>query len=116
MWKLLYDTLVKAGYDVYAPGKHSGECAKKYIVVSIGNQDSINGTTSISALYDIMLYMPMDKYSEIEEEMEKIKEAMKSLYPMLISTKFQTPPYLDDAVKGFMTSIQYRNSRRFYNT
>lgn len=115
-WKDIFRTLKEAGYDVYAPAKKSGECTEKYIVLAISTIDSVIGTTSVSALYDVMLYMPRDSYSQIEDEMEKIREALKKLYPMIISTKFQTPPYYDDSVKAYMTSMQYRNSRRFYDT
>lgn len=111
-WGDIYKALQTAGFDVYAPGQHQGECTKRYVVVKIYTSARINKYSSVSQQYDILMYIPKDEYSEFEDFVANVKQAMKVLEPMIMPLYSQTPSYYDDEVKGHMISMQYRNSRK----
>ena len=111
-WGDIYKTLKSAGFDVYSPAQHEGECITPYIVIAVSSVAAIGNFSSTQNLYDLMLYIPRDSYSMLEDYTESVKQAMKSLEPGIKPVNYQTPPYYDDSVKGHMVSIQYRNNRK----
>lgn len=113
VWQHIYTHLKNAGFDVYSPGQHQGECVAPYIVVRDAGIYGVNGISSEQALYEILCYVPKDRFSTLEPYVEDAKAAMKELYPMLIPTHYQTDSYLDDSVKGHMVSVQYKNNRKY---
>ncbi len=111
-WSDIFLHLKNKGYDVYSPSTKEGECTSPYIVVkSAGISKALNFSSSV-ALYDIMLYMPKNMYSRIEPYMRQLKEDMDGLWPMIRPVHFETTPYYDDSVKGWMVSVQYRNYQK----
>ena len=111
-WQNIYRCLKSSGIDVYSPGQHQGECTSPYVVVKDAGLNPLSNFSSTQALYDIMCYVPQDKFSTLEPYVEQVKQVMKKLYPAIIPVNFQTSSYLDDIVKGHMISIQYRNNRK----
>ena len=109
-WKTIYRHLKTQGFSVYSPGQHQGECTESYVVIRSSTSTAKLLFTSHTDVYDIMCYVPRDKYSNLEDYVMSVKQAMKSLYPTLIPTQNETASYYDDQVKGHMVSIEYRNS------
>ena len=111
-WQNIYKHLKSKGFDVYSPGQHQGECIKPYVVLKDAGLNPLSSFSSSQALYDVMCYVPKERFSILEPYVEKVKEAMKGLYPAIIPVYFQTASFLDDTVKGHMISVQYKNKRK----
>lgn len=111
-WQDIFLHLKKAGFDVYSPGVKVGECADEYIVVK---NDGSSKHTSFSTdvdMYAVMCYVPKDKYSQLEPLVQRVKEKMKELEPMIFPYGTQTPSYYDDGYKAHMISIEYKNYKK----
>lgn len=111
-WGDIYGALADDGFDVYEPAQHKGECTKRYVVVKLDTCLQVPNCSSVSQRYDILLYIPVGEYSQLEDFIADVKRSMKKLEPMIMPMHSQTLPYYDDGVKGHMVSIQYRNSRK----
>jgi hypothetical protein len=111
-WQNIYKHLKLKGFDVYSPGQHQGECMKPYVVLKDAGVNPLSEFSSSQALYDVMCYVPKERFSTLEPYVEQVKEAMHGLYPAIIPMHFQTASFLDEDVKGHMISIQYRNNRK----
>lgn len=111
-WADIYNVFKDAGISVYAPAQHKGECTSRYVVVKIGTLQRLREFSSVQYVYDILVYVPKDEYSDLETFVEEVKGIMKKLRPMIMPVNSQTGSFYDDQVKGHMISIQYRNNRR----
>ena len=108
----IYDTLKEAGFNVYAPGQHKGECISEYVVVQdAGNVNTTNMRVKTKT-FNILCYVPSSKYFELERLKERIIETLRELYPMIIETGNETSSYFDESVKGWTQSIEYENYRQ----
>ena len=58
-------------------------------------------------LIDIVLFVPLNSYIEVETYMMEIREAMKELI-FLRKTGNETPIIVDDSKKAYTTSIEYQ--------
>lgn len=110
--KQIYDTLSEDGTKVYFPGQHKGECIGKYIVIKMAGVSPILGISSERPIYDIMLYVPLNKYTQLETWAMEVKQKLKKLYPMIMYAGNETPDYVDDNVKAVMKSFQYYGIRK----
>lgn len=111
-WQDIFLNLKKQGFDVYSPGIKTGECVSEYVVVK---NDGSSKHTSFSTdvdLYAIMCYVPKNKYSSLEPLVQRVKNAMKRLEPMIKPYGTQTPSYYDDSYKAHMVSIEYKNYKK----
>lgn len=111
-WQDIFNHLKNEGFDVYPPATHKGECISKYIVLKSTSKNRINNLSSVSQQYDLLLYVPKNEYSKLEEFVNGVESSMKKLEPMIKPLYSQTSPYYDDSIKGHMVSIQYKNSRK----
>lgn len=111
-WADIFRHLESKGFDVYPPSRHKGECISRYIVLKVDQSMRVGNFSSVSQSYDIMLYIPNDEYSQLEDFIADFKAAMKELEPMIMPEYYQTPSYYDESVNGHMVSIRYRNSRK----
>lgn len=111
-WQDIYTHLKNNGIDVYSPGQHQGECTSPYVVIKDAGGSQFEGISSFRALYDVMCYVPKDRFSTLEPYVNSVKTIMKGLYPMIVPMQFQTSSFLDDTVKAHMISIQYRNAQK----
>lgn len=111
-WKNIYENLKNQGIEVYSPGQHQGECKFPYVVVKSSGLTPLSGFSSAQALYDLMCYVPENRYSILEDYVNQVKEAMKLLYPAIIPLNSETESFLDSTVKGHMISVQYENNRK----
>lgn len=110
--QIIFDYLEAAGYDVFFPEQHIGECITPYIVVKSDGLAPIAGITTNQCFYAIFCYIPRNQYNELEQFIIDLKTTMEGLYPSVMSADIETTPFYDDEVKGFMVSIQYINYRR----
>lgn len=111
-WSDIFNHLKNSGFDVYPPGVKGGECKTPYIVVKDAGSQDILTISSKRVLYDIMLYLPRNQYSQIEPYKKRVKESMDGLFPMIRPTNTETASYFDDTVKAWMASIQYQNYQK----
>lgn len=108
-WKSIYKHLKGGGFSVYSLGQHKGVCEDPYLVL---RDNGVRRNQSIEVPeYEILLYYPMDKYSEFSEYIESVKLSMNELFPALRLVDDEQPHYPDDEKKAYMTSLIYRNSR-----
>jgi hypothetical protein len=108
----IYSNLADNGIDVYSPAQHEGECTSPYVVVKDAGVTRYQQFSSVQALYDIMCYVPKNRFTELEKYVGRVKEIMKRLEPMIMPTHTELASFYDDTVNGHMVSIQYRNYRK----
>lgn len=108
----IYSHLKYNGVEVYSPGQKQGECLSPYTVVKCSGTLQIPGFSSTRTLYDVMCYVPKDRYTQLEQYVAQVKAYMDQLQPMIMPMYFETPSFYDDSVKAHMISIQYRNNRK----
>ena len=111
-WQDIFLHLEEVGFEVYSPGVKVGDCTSEYIVVK---NDGSSKHTSFSTdvdMYAVMCYVPKDKYSQLEPLVQRVKERMKELEPMIFPYGSQTPSYYDDSFKAHMISIEYKNYKK----
>lgn len=111
-WQDIFMHLKKAGFDVYSPGTKTGECTSEYLVVkNDGSSKHASFSTDVD-LYAVMCYVPKEKYSSLEPLVQKVKNSMRGLEPMIKPYGSQTPSYYDDSLKAHMVSIEYKNYKK----
>jgi hypothetical protein len=114
-WQDLFFFLKSKGFEVYPPSTKTGDCLSPYIVVKYDGTSAVTSSDSVRDLYNIMCYVPRNKYSELESLVQSVKEAMAELKPMFLPYDGeQTPAYFDDAVKGHYVGIEYKNYKLNY--
>ncbi len=113
-WQDLYKFLEDNGYDVYSPAMHRGDCTSTYVVIKNSTSSKLLNFSTNEDLYDILIYMPKGKYSEIEQTVEDLKECMKGIFPLFRPYGQQTEAYYDDSVKGYMVSVMYSNFKKLW--
>lgn len=102
----IYTKLKETGLNPYWPGKHTGECAKRYCVVKENNQAPFYYSNKIGyRLLDIIIFVPVSSYVQIEPYAKEIKATLKGL-PLRYAG--ETPVITDDVKKAYTTSIQYQ--------
>ena len=111
-WQDIFLHLKKEGFDVYSPGTKVGECTEEYIVVKNDGSSKHPTVSSDNDLYAVMCYVPKESYSRLEPMVQKVKNAMKGLEPMILPYGSQTPSYYDDSYKAHMISIEYKNYKK----
>lgn len=111
-WKDIYLHLKEKGFDVFSPGIKVGECTSEYLVVkNNGSSKHVSFSTDVD-LYSVLCYVPKDKYSSLEPLVQRVKNSMKGLEPMIKPYGSQTPSYYDDNIKAHMISIEYKNYKK----
>lgn len=111
-WQDIFKHLKSAGFDVYSPGTKIGECTSQYIVLKNNGSTQHESFSTDIDLYSVMCYVPRDGYSELEPMVQRVKEAMKGLKPMILPYGSQTPSFYDDTYKAHMVSIEYKNYKK----
>lgn len=104
--------LKSKNFEVYFPAEKVGECRSNYIVVKDATTSKIGDYSSTVTYYDLMCYVPKDKFSSLAGFVEEVKEAMKELVPMIKPTYTETQSFYDDSIKAHMSSVQYKNYRK----
>ena len=105
--------LSNAGFDVYTQGTHKGECKKSYIVVVNAGTDEIYGISSTQTIYEILLYVPINNRTYLDEFADNVKNIMRrDLWPMILPVNSELADYVDDEKKAHMRVLQYKNYRQ----
>lgn len=111
-WGDIVTHLKSKGFKVYSPNQHKGECTEKYVVVKDAGLTGLASVSTSQNLYDLMCYVPLKKYSELQPFVDSVEDAMDELFPEFRSAHYRTPSYLDDTVQAHMISTQYINYRK----
>ncbi len=111
-WQDVVRHLKAKKFDVYSPGVKVGECTECYIVVKNDGSSQMSNISTDEDLYAVMVYVPKMQYSKLESLVQRVKEAMKDLEPMILPYGQQTPSYYDDGVKAHTISIEYKNYKK----
>ena len=110
--KDIYDCLKQNGIDVYFPGQHKGECVSNYVVVKdVTSAKHLSFSTTIH-YYDVLCYVPVKRFGDLEPFFKNVKTVMKQLVPMIKPTYTETGSFYDESIKGYMKSVQYQNYRQ----
>lgn len=108
MWKVIFDKLREKGLNPYPPGQHKGECTERYCVVKENSQVPYFYSNKVGyRLVDIILFVPINSYIQVESYINEVREAMKEL-DFLRKTGNETPIIIDDTKKAYTTSIEYQ--------
>jgi hypothetical protein len=102
--------LKSKGVEVYFPVQHTGECLTKYVVVKAASQIPFFSYSTDYNVYELLLYVPQDQYSSLETFMDTIKGYMRELKAQLMirPSRYQTIPYYESDIRGYMVSIEYK--------
>lgn len=111
-WHDIHTHLKNSGFDVYSPGIKTGDCTSAYLVVKNAGSSQFGSFSTDTDLYTIYCYVPRENYSSLEPLVQRVKETMKGLEPMILSNHQQTPSFYDDSVKAHMISITYKNYKK----
>lgn len=111
-WQDLYAHLKKFDFDVYSPGVKLGECEAPYLVIKQDGSSFQTFASTYVDLYTIMVFVPKEKYSLLDAEIQRVKRVMKFIEPLFYPTGAQTPSYYDDSIKAHMASITYKNYKK----
>lgn len=111
-WQDIFLHLQREGFDVYPPGEKVGECQSEYVVVKNNGGSKLPRFSTNSDLYTVMCYVPKNKYSTLENFVQRVKNSMDKLKPMILSQGNQTPSYFDDSYKAHMVSMGYKNYKK----
>lgn len=114
VWDTVQKALIDAEIDTYPPGQKVGDCTAAYCVLKDAGATNIPGYSSEEHYYDLMCYVPRDKYFSLAGFVAQCKEVMAQapIYPMLMPTGIETPSFFDDTFNAYMISVRYRNNVR----
>ena len=115
IYKIIFKHLKDKGFDIYTPSQKQGECIEPYLVLRSAGTVQVSNFSSTQNLYDILCYVPKNRFTLMESFVDSVEDAMKELFPMIKSAHYRTESFYDDSVKGHMVSTQYINYRKFYN-
>lgn len=111
-WSTVYLHLKSYDIDVYSPGQKTGTCDSKYVVVRDAGQNSMAETRKLGySIIDLILFVPLTQYSQIEGYKEEIKSYMKEL-DSIKATGLETPVMIDESVNGYTVSVEYQILKR----
>ena len=108
----IFKHLSDNGIDVYSPAQKKGECEAPYVVLKDAGTTKIAGLSTTQTIYDVMCYVPKDHFTLLEKYVQKVKQVMSQLQPMIMPVFIETASFYDDSVEAHMISIQYRNNRK----
>lgn len=110
--KDIYDCLKNNQVEVYFPGQHKGECTSNYVVVRDATSVKSLSFSTMIHYYDVLCYVPQQRFGDLEPFLEEVKKAMKQLVPMIKPADSETGSFYDESNKGWMKSVQYQNYRQ----
>lgn len=108
-WVDIHHHLKEGGFDVFSIGQHTGKCLSPYIVLRNNGQSIVYSAEIIEI--EALLYYPYERYGGFEAYIEQVKARMNALYPAVKLITGPSAHYLDDDVKGYMTSLIYQTGK-----
>lgn len=112
VWQNIYNHLNNKNWDVYPPATKKGECLDVYIVLRFDGGSQVIGYSSDVQYYAVLLYVPINRYSETETLMQKLKKDMQEMFPQVKPTGLEQPTFYDQQVNAHMTSVRYQNYKK----
>ncbi len=114
VWQIVADILQKYGeLPVFPPATHKGQCTKPYIVLKEDGATNVAGYSSMYQYFRIMLYVPKNKYSQLDYyDKQLVKIIEEHIYPLLLPTGQKESDYYDDNYDAHMRTFLYRNVYR----
>lgn len=111
VWQIVADILMKYGsLKVYPPAVHKGIVEEPYIVLKEDGAAVVPGYSSMYRYFRIMIYVPRDQYSLLDQYEADLKEILREkIFPLLLPTGSQESDYYDDNYNGYMRALLYRN-------
>lgn len=105
----IFHFLSDKGFEVFYPHTHRGDCLSPYCVLRIETVNGFEQFSTQARYIDVLCYTPKHRYMHTMEYSKQVKGALLELQKelMIRPTGFETPPYLDESVNGYMISIQY---------
>lgn len=110
--KQIRENLRECGFETYYPAQHEGECKHEYVVIAYAGATEILGVSSVADTYNIMCYVPYEKYSRTVEYAGEIRRAMRNIFPLVRETGTAAPAYYDEGTKAYMINLEYANYRQ----
>ncbi len=111
LWQKIYLHLSKLGYDVYSMGQKRDKCQNSYVVIKESGVYALAANVAGYKLFDVIIYHPIENYSSMENYVENIKTALKSI-DELRPTGNETPPIIDSEVQAYTTSVSYQQFKQ----
>lgn len=108
----VYKHLEENNIEVYFPEQHLGEVKTNYVVVRQDGENQFENYSSLVCSIDLYLYVPRNDYSQMQPFIDKVKNIMKGLEPMIKPTFYVSPSYYDDLLKGHTVTISYQYYRK----
>lgn len=110
--KKIWDHLKEDNFSVYFPAQHKGICNEEYVVIAYAGSVPLENVSSSADMYNIMCYVPENKYSNVLSYMEKVRDSMRKTFPLLRESGTTTVTFYDESVNGYMVSLEYANYRK----
>lgn len=110
--KQIRDNLRKNGFEAYYPTQHEGECLTEYVVIMFSGTVELEGTSSVADTYQVLCYVPKNKYSRLMDFANEVRTTMRNIFPIVRESGNQTTTFYDENIKGHMISIEYMNYRK----
>lgn len=106
-WKDIFEHLKKSGFDVYSLAQCKGICKSPYLVLRNNGCNKAGSTTTTA--YEILVYVPVNQYSSMEDYIEEVQDCMQKLFPAVQVEDGQNESlhYLDEEVQAYMCSLPY---------
>lgn len=103
----IFDRLKADGCNPYFVGQHEGLVARNYVVVREGDTiPSLPSNRIGQKVIDIIIYVPIRQYIQIEPYKNKVKDSLRKL-SYLRKTGHETPVITEDELKAYSSSIEY---------
>lgn len=112
-WQEIIACLKSHGIEAYSPGVETGDVRKKFVVVSYYGASALSSFSSETVTYDVEVFVPQKRYSELEPFIAEVKAAMEDLRPMLKLSGYESPSYYDDSIHGHVVTLEYSMYRTY---
>lgn len=116
----IYDHFKTLGIDVYFTGQHKGNIKlnEKYVVIRDAGGTQVGEYSSTRSYVELLCYVSCDRVQDLEPFKEKVQSIMRKppMWPMFQDTYQVQPAFLDDEIKGIMSTLEYEYYRKLdYN-
>ena len=108
-YKDLYMFLKSKQYDVATPAERVGDCLSPYIVIRHSGSAQVSLLSTDEDIYDIMIYVPRNAYTQLEVLQQKIKKDMQEVQDIFKPRRSNLASFYDDSIKAHMLSMSYGN-------
>lgn len=109
-WMEMYDALTNCGIPVYLPGQHTGICKESYAVVCDGETNPEKNGTILRKNYSVKLYVPLDQYTLQSALIDRITDALESLFSQIRFTGKIKQTGIDADLKAHCCEMVYQST------